>query len=79
MIRPVDMQQQVLKNFLILIISKALLVHERKVKMKVLVTQSCLILQPHELYLARLFCPWNSSDKNTGVGCPSLLQGIFLT
>ena len=24
-------------------------------------------------------CPWNSSGKNTGVGCQSLLQGIFPT
>jgi len=24
-------------------------------------------------------CPWNSSGKNTGVGCLALLQGIFLT
>ena len=23
--------------------------------------------------------PWDSPDKNTGVGCHSLLQGIFLT
>ena len=29
--------------------------------------------------LARLLCPWNSLGKNTGVGCHSLLQGIFLT
>ena len=27
----------------------------------------------------RLLCPWNSPGKNTGVGCYSLLQGIFLT
>ena len=26
---------------------------------------------------ARLPCPWNSPDKNTGVGCHILLQGIF--
>ena len=26
----------------------------------------------------RLFCPWNSPGKNTGVGYHSLLQGIFL-
>ena len=26
---------------------------------------------------ARLLCPWNSPGKNTGVGCHSLLQGIF--
>ena len=36
-------------------------------------------LQPHGLYPARLFCPWNSPGKNTGVGCHSLLQGIFPT
>ena len=24
-------------------------------------------------------CPWNSPEKNTGVGCRALLQGIFLT
>ena len=28
---------------------------------------------------ARFICPWNSSGKSTGVGCYSLLQGIFLT
>ena len=36
-------------------------------------------LQPHELYPARLLCPWDSTGKNTGVGCHALLQGIFLT
>ena len=25
----------------------------------------------------RLLCPWDSSSKNTGVGCYALLQGIF--
>ena len=33
---------------------------------------------PYGLYTARLFCPWDSPDKNTGVGCHDLLQ-IFLT
>ena len=28
---------------------------------------------PHAL------CPWDSPGKNTGVGCRTLLQGIFLT
>ena len=28
---------------------------------------------------ARLFCPWDSPGKNTGVGCHALLQGIFPT
>ena len=36
-------------------------------------------LQPHRLQPARLLCPWSSPGKNTGVGCPFLLQGIFLT
>ena len=31
-------------------------------------------LQPH-----RLYSPWTFSNKNTGVGCLSLLQGIFPT
>ena len=31
-------------------------------------------LQPN-----RLLCAWNSSCKNTGVGCHAHLQGIFLT
>ena len=25
----------------------------------------------------RLLCPWNSPGKNSEVGCPFLLQGIF--
>ena len=33
----------------------------------------------HGLQPARLFCPWNSPAKNTGVGCHALLQGIFPT
>ena len=28
---------------------------------------------------SRLLCPWDSLGKNPGVGCHSLLQGIFLT
>ena len=39
--------------------------------------QSCLTLQPHGLQPAWLLCPWDSLGKNTGVGCHSLLQGIF--
>ena len=30
-------------------------------------------------YPTRLLCPWNCPGKNTGVGCRSLFQGIFLT
>ena len=36
-------------------------------------------LWPHRLQPTRLLCPWNSPGKNIGVGCHSLLQGIFLT
>ena len=35
--------------------------------------------QPHGLQPARLLCPWDFPVKNTGVGCYSLLQGIFPT
>ena len=44
----------------------------------VLVTQSsptlCDPMDP-----SRLLCPWDSPGKNTGMGCHSLLQGIFPT
>ena len=52
---------------------------------KVSVTLSCrTLLQPHGLLWCteestRLLCLWNSPGKNTGVGCHSLLQGIFPT
>ena len=32
-------------------------------------------LQPYGLQPTRLLCPWDSPDKNTGVGCHFLLQG----
>ena len=39
--------------------------------------QSCLTLcNPMD---HRLLCPWDQPDKNAGVGCHLLLQGIFLT
>ena len=34
---------------------------------------------PHGLWPTRLLCPWDSPGQNTGVGCHSLLQGIFPT
>ena len=43
-----------------------------------LVAKSCLTLQPHELYLARLLCPWNFSGKNTGEGCHFPILGDLL-
>ena len=36
-------------------------------------------LQVYGLWPVRLLCPWDSPGKNTGVGCPALLQGIFWT
>ena len=36
-------------------------------------------LSPNGWKPARLLCPWNSPGNNTGVGCHSLLQGIFPT
>ena len=39
---------------------------------------SCVSLRPYGLQPARLLCPWNSLDKNTGMSC-HVLQGIFLT
>ena len=42
-------------------------------------TQLCPTLWLHELWHARLLCPWTFPDKKTGVGCHTLLQGTFLT
>ena len=36
-------------------------------------------LRPHGLKPTRLLCPWDFPGKNPGVGCHSLLQGIFPT
>ena len=36
-------------------------------------------LRPDGLEPTRLLGPWDFPDMNTGVGCYSLLQGIFLT
>ena len=48
-------------------------------KVKVLIAQLYLTLQPHRMWPARLLCPWNSPGKNTEMGSHSFLQGIFLT
>ena len=34
-------------------------------------------LWPHGVWSTRFFCPWNSSGKNTGMGCHSRLHRIF--
>jgi len=39
----------------------------------------CICVAAKGLPPARLLCPWDSPGKNTGVGCPFLLQGIFPT
>ena len=36
-------------------------------------------LQPHELWPARLLCPWDSPGKNIGMGYSVFFQGVFLT
>ena len=38
----------------------------------------CNSLQLYGLQPARLFSPWDSPGKNTGLGCHALLQEIFL-
>ena len=44
----------------------------------VLHAQLCpTLLWPHGLQPTRLLYPWDSSGKNTGMGCYFLLQGIF--
>ena len=35
-------------------------------------------LESLRIVARRLLCPWDSPGKNTGVGCHTLLQGIFL-
>ena len=52
-------------------------------KLRVRVAHTCMLTHvqlfatPWTTRPARLLCPWNSPGKNTGVGCLSLLQGIF--
>ena len=36
-------------------------------------------LRSHGLQPGWFLCPWDSPGMDTGVGCKSLLQGIFLT
>ena len=41
---------------------------------------SCVwLFKSYGLKPIRLLCPWDFPGKNTGVGCPAFLQGIFLT
>ena len=41
--------------------------------------QQCPTVQRYGLQLPSFLCPWDSRDKNTGVGCHFLLQGVFPT
>ena len=49
------------------------------VKVKLLVAQLCLFVTPWTVAHQALLCPRNFPGMKTGVGCHSLLQGIFLT
>ena len=58
--------------------SQLLRVHVVRLKVKVLVSQLCPTLcHTTDYEPARLLCPWNSSGKNTGVGCHALPSGDF--
>ena len=39
--------------------------------------QSCPTLWPHRRQPTRLLCPWDSPDRNTGVGCHSWLSAMY--
>ena len=56
-----------------------LIVHWRWSCYVVMDSVMSIFLRSHGLYPVRLLCPWDSPGKNTGVGCHSLLQGIFQT
>ena len=52
---------------------------KRRSERESIVTQSCLTLCDPMNVAPRVLSPWDSSDKNTGVGFCALLQGIFPT
>ena len=52
---------------------------KRQIKSEASCVQSCPTLLSHGLQTTRPLCPWNFSDKNSGVGCHFLLQRIFQT
>ena len=56
---------------------------QRDKDMSIIVLCSVAQLYPtlcdHWTIAHQALCPWNFPGKNTGVGCHSLLQGIFLT
>ena len=70
-----------LENFYFLMYAHIIHMTSMRVCVCVCVSHSVISnsLQPLGLSRTRLHHPWNSPGKNTGVGCLSLLQGIFLT
>ena len=66
------------KNFIVSCLTFRSLIHFEFIFIygisEVKVIQLCPTLWPHGLH-----SPWNSVGQNTGVGCLSLLQGIFPT
>ena len=60
-----------------ILLAECLLLLGRLKSVKVLVVSDSL--RPCGLLPARLFCPWNSPGKNSGVSCHPLLQRIFPT
>ena len=50
-----------------------------RVKVKVLIVQSCATLHLQGLQPTQFLSPWNSPCRNAGVSYLSLLQRIFLT
>ena len=63
-----------LSSFFLKLTEKVLGLRSLMTPVCVWIIQWCLTVTS---YTARLLCPWNSPGKNTGVGCHSLLQGIF--
>ena len=62
-----------------IIFPKHCLLQCRKMKSASEVAQLYPTLWPHGLQPTRLLHPWDFPEKNTGVGCHFLLQGIFPT
>ena len=70
---------QGLNSFVLRTLAVLMNAHNCLVCMCAKLLQSCLTLcDPKDCNLPGS-CPGDSPSKNTGVGCPALLQGIFLT
>ena len=72
-----ERKRKIFHFFMILYVDKS---HtHRKTKEKKDSAKSCLTHATPWTVACQLLCPWDSSGKNTAVGCHFLLQGIFLT